>query len=229
MPDTIDPNAVRKLLKLIVIPLALALSMGYGVAFYEIAGPLRRDLTHPLWLGMGLYAGLFVVWIRKLGGFWQTFEHELTHTLFALLFFQRIEGFTATAGKGGQVQHSGRWGGNFVISLAPYFFPTLTLVPLGVLFLVPPSIKPYVVGAVGFTLAYHLFATIRDARPRQPDLTRHGLLFSYTMIVLLNLICLGLVLTLTLSDTSAAGDFLARGLEVFYIDGLALLRRVSGI
>lgn len=228
MPDTIPLNAVYRLFKLILIPLALALSVGYGVALYEVATPLTRTPTHPLLLGMGLYAGLFFVWIRKLNGFWQTFVHELTHALFALLFLQRIEGFQATAGGGGQVQHSGRWGGNFVISLAPYFFPTLTVVPLGLLFLVTPPIQPYVVGVIGFTLMYHFFSTLRDARPRQSDLTRHGLLFSYTMIVLLNLICIGLVLTLTMEGAGAAGDFLARGVEVFYVDGLAWLRRVIG-
>ena len=219
---------MRKLLKLIAIPLALALSVGYGVALVEVAAPLAHTPTHPLLLGMGVYAILFLVWIRKLRGFWQTFVHELTHTLFALLFFQRIEGFKATAGGGGEVQHSRRWGGNFVISLAPYFFPTLTVVPLILLFLVTPPVRPYVVGAVGFTLAYHLIATVRDAHPRQSDLTRHGLLFSYAMIVLLNLICLGLVLTLTLHDPGAAADYLARGAAVCYNDGLAWLQRVMG-
>ena len=220
---------MRRLLKLLVIPLALALSVGYGVALYEVAAPrLMGNLIHPFWLGMGIYLGLFFIWLRKHGGFWETFEHELTHALFALLFFQRIEGFKATAGGGGQVQHSGRWGGNFVIALAPYFFPTVTVVPLGLLFLVPPSVQPYVVGAVGFTLMYHILSTLREAHPRQSDLTRHGLFFSYTMIVLLNLICIGLVLTLTFSGTGAASDFLARGVDVFYVDGLAWLRRMVG-
>ena len=220
---------MSKLLKLIVIPLALALSVGYSVALYEVAAPrLAGNLMHPLWLGMGLYLILFVAWLRKHGGFWETFEHELTHALFALLFFQRIEGFKATASGGGQVQHSGRWGGNFVIALAPYFFPTVTVVPLGLLFLVPPPVQPYLVGAVGFTLMYHILSTLREAHPRQSDLTRHGLFFSYSMIVLLNLIFIGLVLTLTFSGSEAAVDFLARGAEVFYADGLTWLRRVGG-
>ena len=221
---------MRRLLKYIVIPLVLALSVGYGIALYEVVQRLSETpgRVQALLLGMGLYAGLFVVWIRTLRGFWRTFEHELTHALFALLFFQRIESFRASAGGGGQVQHSGRWGGNFVISLAPYFFPTVTLIPLGLLFLVTPALQPYVVGAVGFTLAYHITATFREARPHQSDLKRHGVLFSYTMILLLNLICIGLVLTLTVYGTDAAADYLVRGVEVFYRDSVAWGRRVIG-
>ena len=36
---------MRKLLKLIVIPLALALSVGYGVALYEVAVPRLQQLA----------------------------------------------------------------------------------------------------------------------------------------------------------------------------------------
>ena len=100
--------------------------------------------------------------------------------------------------------------------------------PLGLLSLNVTSIQPYVVGIVGFTLMFHLVATFRDAHPRQSDLKQHGLLFSYAMIVLLNLICTGLVLTLAFSGTGAATDFLARGVELFYVDGLVWLRRIGG-
>ena len=221
---------MRRLLKLIAIPLTVFLALGYGIAFYEVVQrmSLSARRVQVLLIGVGLYGGVYVFWIRRLQGFWRTFEHELTHALFATLFFQRIESFRATAGRGGQVQHSGRWGGNFIISLAPYFFPTVTLVPLGLLFLVSSSIQPYLVGAVGFTSAYHLIATLREARPVQTDLKRHGVVFSYAVIVFLNLICLGLVLTLTVYGTDAAGRFLLRGLEVFYKDGIVLFQRLIG-
>jgi len=57
----------------------------------------------------------------------ETFEHELTHAIVALLFLRRIRNFTVTPDEGGSVQHTGGFGGSFgdeMIGLAPYYLPT---------------------------------------------------------------------------------------------------------
>ena len=50
-----------------------------------------------------------------------TLEHEITHALFAIVTFHRVTGLRATAFRGGQVRFVGE--GNWLITVAPYFFP----------------------------------------------------------------------------------------------------------
>ena len=50
----------------------------------------------------------------------ETFEHELTHILFALLTFHPVSGMNVNDYGGGNMTFRGK--GNWLIALAPYFF-----------------------------------------------------------------------------------------------------------
>ena len=54
-----------------------------------------------------------------------TLEHELTHAIFAILSLNRVTGLNATGREGGVTHYQGY--GNWVITLAPYFVPTVTI------------------------------------------------------------------------------------------------------
>lgn len=194
------------------------LSIGYGVAFYELIERILRSAIRFQYVlfGMGTYLLLWFAVLRSRRQFWRTFEHELTHAIFAVLSGHRIQHFRASEDEGGSIHHVGKTRNNFLISLAPYFFPTLTAVPLILLFLVGPSVVPYMEFAVGMTLVYHVISTLDEARPRQPDLQEHGLVFSYAFIVVMNLIVLGSVLAMTGFGAESGWNFLVRGLEVLY-------------
>jgi hypothetical protein len=134
---------------------------------------------------------LAVGWFRD--SFFSTFEHELTHAVFAWLCFHKVTRFEASDGKNrssdlgnqnylGAVWHTGN---NWLISIAPYFSPTLLLPFYLVALLNPP---PVFLVLVGMICAYHITSTYRETGLHQTDLKRVGYLFSFMFLPAANLI-----------------------------------------
>lgn len=141
----------------------------------------------PVEIGVAVYLLVQIV-LFLLGRsleFWETFCHELNHTVFALLSFRRVESFFAHAENGGKVTFSGM--PNPAIALAPYSFPLFAFCAASISCLLIPEAKLVVQIAVGFFLAFHLGSVFRDARPRQTDLQIYGYPFSYSAIFFFNL------------------------------------------
>lgn len=138
-------------------------------------------------IGAAIYLLLRIIlfFLRRNLEFWETFCHELNHTVFALLSFRRVESFFAHAENGGRVTFSGT--PNPAIALAPYSFPLFGFCAASLSCLLIPEAKFVVQVSVGFFLAFHLGSVFRDARPRQTDLQIYGYLFSYSAILFFNL------------------------------------------
>lgn len=136
----------------------------FGTGLLAVAAV--RDVWLPLaggfvlgWLGYRLL-------VARIAGF-DTFEHELTHALVALLFLRPVTGFRVTRHEGGWVSYGGGLGGAFandVIGLAPYFLPTFTVVLAIAYPWVPAAWSLGVLVAMGATLAYHTFSTLAETR-----------------------------------------------------------------
>jgi hypothetical protein len=115
------------------------------------------------------------------------FGHELTHAFWAWLFGGRVKRFKATS-SGGHVLISKS---NFVIALAPYFFP----------FYAVAVVLVFVTGhlllgwrhlvwfhlCLGAAYAFHVTLTVHVLRTRQSDITGQGYLFSAVIILLGNI------------------------------------------
>src|SRR5262245_41078536 len=116
------------------------------------------------------------------------FGHELTHALWTWLLGGRVKKFKASS-QGGHVVVTKS---NFIIALAPYFFPFYAMVVVAV-FAVGQRVwnwQPYVVWfhlLVGAAYAFHLTLTWHILKGRQTDITQHGYLFSAVVIFLGNL------------------------------------------
>ena len=115
------------------------------------------------------------------------FGHELTHALWTWLFGGRVKKFKATS-EGGHVVVSKN---NFLITLAPYFFPLYVAIVV-LVFMVGHWIWGWTRYAVWFHLlvgaayAFHVTLTCHTLRTRQSDITQQGRFFSAVIIWLGN-------------------------------------------
>jgi hypothetical protein len=161
----------------------------------------------PLALGAGGWLALWLLVLRRrfAGSFFSTLEHELTHALFALATFHPIVDLGASWSSGGHVRYRG--GTNWLIAVAPYFFPTLAIaVALGTAWL--PHVAPGPGHALlGAAFGYHLTSTWRETHAGQPDLREAGRLFSILFLPSANLVACGLVLGGALGGRGAMAAF----------------------
>ena len=215
------------LLALLKWPLAFVALMtlpGAIWAFGDLvlrAGDAWRHLT-PFLLGAAAYFLLWKFVLRRptWGSLLSTFEHELTHGLFAWLTFHAVVGLKASWRPGGQMQFKGR--GNWLISLAPYFFPTASLAVAVALLWVPAEHLPWANGLLGATVAYHITSTKMELHAGQTDLKVAGWLFSALFLPAANVITYSLLLAFALGGRVAmAGS--AAGVWARTRDLIALL------
>ena len=119
--------------------------------------------------------------------------HELTHAVSGLLMGAKI-GKIKVGKEGGHVMLSKS---NFIISLAPYFFPFYTALVIAVwyalgFFFDLSAYEPWWLMTVGMTWGFHVTFTVYMLSQRQPDVVENGRIFSYIIIYLANLLFMAL-------------------------------------
>ncbi len=145
---------------------------------------------------LGSGSGYFLLWLlilRKIPlSFLSTLEHELTHGLFALLTFNRITKIRATLNRGGAISYKGT--ANWLILLAPYFCPTVSIVVLLFGLIVNPSWHWLMDSLLGVSVAYHLTTTWCQTHSRQTDFRDAGYIFSTVFLPTANLLAYAAIL-----------------------------------
>ncbi len=119
------------------------------------------------------------------------FGHELTHALWTWLFGGQVKKMKVRS-SGGHVVISKT---NFVIALAPYFFPLYAVIVIGVFALGNlvwnwHDYRVYFHLLVGAAYAFHVSLTFHVLQTRQSDITSQGYLFSAVVIFLGNVCAL---------------------------------------
>jgi hypothetical protein len=137
--------------------------------------------------------------------------HELTHALWGMIMGARVSRLRVSA-RGGSVNLSKT---NFLITLAPYFFPFYTMLLLALRFILSfflnmEPYEPFWLACVGLTWGFHVTFTLSVLLQHQPDIAEHGRLFSYAIIYLFNLLGVGLWIVAVANPTLGAysGRFL---------------------
>jgi hypothetical protein len=191
--------AIDRLLAWLKWPVAVAgafLVPGLLAALTETVRAIgRRPAPSYAFLAGALaFAILWRLALRRaaFGRFLMVLEHELTHALMAWATLHRVVSLRATVRQGGHVQIRGR--GNWLITVAPYFFPTASVIAMLVLSWLP---REYLVAgnlALGATVAYHLVSTFSETHRHQPDLQAAGWLFCILFLPPANLATLALLL-----------------------------------
>lgn len=121
--------------------------------------------------------------------------HELTHAVWGIAFGARVSDIRVRS-TGGSVTLSKS---NVWITLAPYFFPFWTavialaaLIVRAVMYFAYPDASfplPWLwMFAVGFTWCFHACFTIRSLMQTQPDVQEYGRVFSWTFILVCNIV-----------------------------------------
>lgn len=199
--QTSKPNwtsRIDRLVQYLKWPSALAAALVTPLLAWSLILLLVRILGNPF--GLVPYAAgalLFVLawrrWMadKRLGRFIITLEHEATHALFALLTLHKVVGFRATMGEGGEVRYKGN--GNWLITVAPYFFPTAALLLFFVAYLAPFPGLPWQSFLLGVALGYHIVSTIRETHRDQTDIHELGWTFCWLFLPAANLAVVGLL------------------------------------
>lgn len=187
---------MRALLGVLLLPACFA----FGRSFCSIL--VKSDI--PLFEGACLVLGVvaFILCWVFLSHPVKTyvFGHELTHAFWGLLFLAKPSRLKVGE-KGGSVNLTKT---NFLITLAPYFFPFYTFLIIvaaliTMIFVNPLPMRPLWIFFIGFTWAFHILFTFETLSQRQPDITLYGRLFSWTFIFIANVLVVLLWLSVVTS------------------------------
>ena len=196
------------LLGVAFLPFCLGFTWQLGTSVFSMA--YYPDL--PYYFLAGVLAYLTVHLLFKKPILTYVFGHELTHALFAMLFGGSVKSFHASE-RGGRVTLTKS---NFIITLAPYFFPLYTFIAL---ILYELAIAANMRGAVGWliffagaTFSFHLILTLVFLQTDQSDIREHGAVFSYSLIYLFNVLFGALVIHLLLAKKAGFLEFLRGGI-----------------
>ena len=178
---------MAKWLKLIVAVLLLPVCAGAALALWRVVRASGNADT--VWVAtLAGAACWWVIYLLLPKPMWvYVFGHELTHVLWTWLLGGRVKKFRASS-KGGHVIVTKN---NFLIALAPYFFPLYALLVV-VVFQAGQWLwdwRRYVVWfhlLLGASYGFHLTLTWHILKNSQSDITEQGYLFSAVVIFLGN-------------------------------------------
>jgi hypothetical protein len=214
LPLTVPTRWLKNIIAFFLLPWCTILTQTFFTAF------TRATIHQQLWAGAEFWFFSLgaVLWLIAFFGLPRpviiyVFGHELTHVLWVWLMGGRVSKFRVS-GEGGHIVTNRT---NFLIALAPYFFPLYSVLAIGVygiasLFF---NVAPYgqlLYATLGVTWAFHLSFTCWMIPQNQTDLSDHGTFFSLVFIYVMNLLLLSALLVIAspqITFASFAADLLA--------------------
>lgn len=194
---------MAKWVKTVSAILLLPVCWGAGVTLGRVLERSGRAETFwvALLAGAGCWLAVFVLLPKPMRVY--VFGHELTHALWTWLFGGRVKKFKVTASGGHVIVTKS----NFLIVLAPYFFPLYAALVVACFALVNWvwDGARWVVWfhlLLGAAYAFHVTLTAHILQTRQSDITSQGRLFSAVIIFLGNISVLLIGLPWLTSESS---------------------------
>lgn len=198
---------IRNVIGILLLPLLYVVLVE---AYSAVAPHLSLQPFLYAILGFAVYVVVHVAFFRTYHMF-TTLEHEFGHAAMGCLFLKPPRVIMGTADLGGETGMPN--GYNFVITLAPYFLPLLTI-PLLIAKAVAlqwnllPSYGHIALDfLIGFTLGFHFVGLFEELRLYQPDLKTSGRIFSIVIIVLMNVLFLLVTIAVLLGEYSVLTSF----------------------
>jgi hypothetical protein len=170
-----------------------------------LAGGDSGPAAAAFWAGYALWLAVFVVLPKPVRLY--VLGHELTHALWALLMGAKVRGLRVRK-TGGEVRTSKS---NWLIALAPYFFPFYAMVFVAVFFLAHAIWNlqhqmHWLFFLLGLGWSFHVTFTLMTLLcVRQPDVQSQGMLFSAVTIYCMNLVVIALSAAALSREITVAG------------------------
>jgi hypothetical protein len=182
------PKWVKFVVAVLLLPVCVATAKTVWQVLLLGAGADRVWI--PMLAGAGAWTAVFLLLPKPM--LLYVFGHELTHAVWTWAFGGQVKRLKASS-EGGHVLTTKS---NFVIALAPYFFP-LYAVLVVVVFVLGDLIwswrsayLPWFHFLLGAAYAFHVTLTFEILKTRQTDITSQGYLFSAVVIFLGNAVVL---------------------------------------
>lgn len=185
-----------KLIKLVIAILLLPACVAMTMSAWKVAttiSPWSGRAAAAFWTGYVLWLLVFACLPKPMRTY--VLGHELTHALWALMMGARVSGLRVRK-TGGEIKTSKS---NWLITLAPYFFPFYALLFIALFYLAHAiwGLDRYMwvlFFLVGLGWSFHVtFTLMMLLGIRQPDVLSQGRLFSLVMIYCMNLLAIALV------------------------------------
>ena len=181
----------KKISKIILALLLLPFCIGSVMALWQVI--IQSDSIETIWIttlaGAISWTIIYIFipeprWMYVLG-------HELTHALWSFPFGGKLKKIKVSS-RGGHVAITKS---NFLVSLAPYFFP-LYVVLIVIIFSIGNffwNLTPYIsyfYFLIGITYSFLFSLTLKILKIKQPDIVGEGYIFSTVIIFLGNMLVL---------------------------------------
>jgi len=218
MPKPSQPTARPlwiRIAKLIAVPpvLLVAAAAAWPMGGLFKAASTLDGLVLPIAVGAFAYLPLRLVLGRLVPhavNLAETIEHEATHALFCYLSFGRVEGIEVYGDGNGRVRMTRD---NFIVTLAPYCFPLYCALSLALFAVVREAYVMQAAALVGVGYGFHVASTLNELRGQQPDITGQGRVFSYAMILAVNVLLCGVITSFALHGFDGIPAYLASVVE----------------
>lgn len=198
--------------KLITIPIMLFFLFNAFIQFINLVLPILK-INYKLYYFfiLGIFLAKIFSLLYKKNDIFLSLEHELTHGLFVIFSGGEILSISVEKNNGGLITMDRS---NFLISLSPYFFPTILLIFLlfSEIIGLPKNKIYYIINGILFY--YHISSTIKETHSKQTDLLKHGLYNSYLFVFLMNFIIVSSILLFLSTGYIIAFNFILKVLKI---------------
>jgi len=182
---------------IILLPVCFAMTETAVALVHAVTPSSVAGIPPSAWaLGGGFILWIIIYFTIPLPVRTYVLAHELTHALWGAMMGAKIFRMKISKQSGSVTMSKS----NFLITLAPYFFPLYTVLIIAGYYILSifHDVGAYYLfwlGLVGFTWGFHFTFTISTLMQHQNDIREYGAVFSYAFIYLLNIagICVWVV------------------------------------
>ncbi len=175
------------MIKFVTFIISLLLTFSYSIVFVQYFTFDLYNLQIIYFItGFIIFIPIWTFWLKK-NELFSTIEHEITHIIVGIFFFIKPIGLSANQGQGGEARFHRNVDKNFLVLLAPYFLPTLSIFILPLYFIIKTEYLPCFFILFGFTIAYHVLSTKQEIGFHQTDIIKSGKIFSIVFLIFTNI------------------------------------------